>query len=213
MHPKDISILDFTYNLPDEKIALHPLQQRDQSKLLIYKDGSIATDSYCNIHQHLPQNSLLVFNNTKVIKARILFTKATGGVIEIFLLEPYQADYTTTLSSTQTCKWKCLIGGAGKWKEKQLKSNWELGNRIWELSVQMVEKLPDAYVVEFNWDANISFAEILEHTGNIPLPPYIKRKVDEDDKDRYQTIYAAHDGSVAAPTAGFTFLPKKFLRT
>lgn len=210
MHPKDISILDFTYNLPDEKIALHPLQQRDQSKLLIYKDGSIATDSYCNIHQHLPQNSLLVFNNTKVIKARILFTKATGGVIEIFLLEPYQADYTTTLSSTQTCKWKCLIGGAGKWKEKQLKSNWELGNRIWELSVQMVEKLPDAYVVEFNWDANISFAEILEHTGNIPLPPYIKRKVDEDDKDRYQTIYAAHDGSVAAPTAGLHFTEKVF---
>jgi len=210
MHPKDISILDFTYNLPDEKIALHPLQQRDQSKLLIYKDGAIATDVYSNIHQHLPQNSLLIFNNTKVIKARILFTKPTGGVIEIFLLEPYQADYTTTLTSTKTCKWKCLIGGAGKWKEKELVRTFEIGSTGYELGVMLVEKLPDAYVVEFNWDGNISFAEILEHTGNIPLPPYIKRKVDEEDKERYQTIYAAHDGSVAAPTAGLHFTEKVF---
>jgi len=204
MHPKDISIQNFTYHLPDEKIALHPLDERDASKLLIYKDGNIQEDVYKNIHQHLPANSLLVFNNTKVIKARILFTKPTGGVIEIFLLEPYHADYTTTLSATKNCQWKCLIGGASKWKEK------ELGFVNWGLTVRLTEKLSDAYVVEFNWDTTISFAEILEQAGNIPLPPYIKRKVDDEDKERYQTIYAAHDGSVAAPTAGLHFTETVF---
>jgi S-adenosylmethionine:tRNA ribosyltransferase-isomerase len=204
MHPKNISIKDFTYGLPDEKIALHPPEERDASKLLIYKNGIIEEDSYKNIHQHLPANSLLVFNNTKVIKARILFTKSTGGVIEIFLLEPYHADYTSTLTATKKCQWKCMIGGASKWKEKELRMA-NLG-----LTVQLVEKLFDAYVVEFNWDSGISFAELLEQTGNIPLPPYIKRKVDEEDKERYQTIYAAYDGSVAAPTAGLHFTETVF---
>ena len=203
MHPKNISILDFTYTLPNERIALHPLAERDASKLLIYKNGIIGEDVYKNIHRHLPQNSLLVFNNTKVINARILFTKPTGGIIEIFLLEPYHADYTATLTATTSCKWKCLIGGASKWKDGALKK--ELGVGDWELGAKLVEKLTDAYVVEFNWEGNISFAEVVEQTGNIPLPPYIKRKPDEEDKDRYQTIYAAHDGSVAAPTAGLHF--------
>jgi S-adenosylmethionine:tRNA ribosyltransferase-isomerase len=206
MHPKNISINDFTYHLPDDKIALHPLQQRDHSKLLIYKNGVIAADRYSNIHQYLPENSLLIFNNTKVIKARILFTKPTGGVIEIFLLEPYQADYTTTLSATKNCKWKCFIGGVSKWKAEQL----AISSGQWAVSVKMIEKLADAYVVEFNWDGNISFAAILEQAGNIPLPPYIKRKPDEEDNNRYQTIYAAHDGSVAAPTAGLHFTENVF---
>jgi S-adenosylmethionine:tRNA ribosyltransferase-isomerase len=204
MHPKDISIQDFTYHLPDEKIALHPLEQRDSSKLLVYKTGNITEDSYSNIDAHLPENSVLIFNNTKVIKARILFTKPTGGVIEIFLLEPYQADYTSTLSATKNCKWKCLIGGASKWKEKEL----VFGN--WGLTVQMIDKLTEAYIVEFNWNDTISFAEILEQAGNIPLPPYIKRKADDEDAARYQTIYAAHDGSVAAPTAGLHFTETVF---
>ncbi len=201
MHPKNISIKDFTYHLPDDKIALHPLAQRDASKLLVYKNGVLEEDTYKNIHQHLAQNSLLVFNNTKVINARILFTKPTGGVIEILLLEPYKADYTTTLTATKTCNWKCLIGGAGKWKEGSL----ELKVNDFKLIITQVEKLTDVYVVEFIWSGNISFAEILEHAGNIPLPPYIKRKADDEDKERYQTIYAAHDGSVAAPTAGLHF--------
>jgi S-adenosylmethionine:tRNA ribosyltransferase-isomerase len=205
MHPKDISILDFTYQLPDERIALHPLEQRDASKLLVYKSGVISRDVYQNIATYLPQNSLLVFNNTKVINARILFTKPTGGVIEIFLLEPYQADYTSTLTATKTCTWKCFIGGAGKWKDGELIKNWELGIGNWELRVRIIEKLSDAYVVEFNWGGNISFAEILEQTGNIPLPPYIKRKPATEDKERYQTIYALQNGSVAAPTAGLHF--------
>jgi S-adenosylmethionine:tRNA ribosyltransferase-isomerase len=205
MHPKDISILDFTYQLPDDKIALYPLEQRDTSKLLVYKSGVISQDVYQNIATYLPQNSLLVFNNTKVINARILFTKPTGGVIEIFLLEPYQADYTSTLTATKTCTWKCFIGGAGKWKDGELIKNWELGIGNWELRVRIIEKLSDVYVVEFNWGGNISFAEILEQTGNIPLPPYIKRKPAAEDKERYQTIYALQNGSVAAPTAGLHF--------
>jgi S-adenosylmethionine:tRNA ribosyltransferase-isomerase len=163
----------------------------------------INQDVYQNIATYLPQNSLLVFNNTKVINARILFTKPTGGVIEIFLLEPYQADYTSTLTVTKTCTWKCFIGGVSKWKEGKLKKELGVGNL--ELVAQLIKKLSDAYVVEFNWNGNTSFAEILEHVGNIPLPPYIKRNPAEEDKERYQTIYAAHDGSVAAPTAGLHF--------
>jgi len=201
MDPRKISILDFTYQLPDDKIALYPLEQRDTSKLLIYKEASIQEDVYQNIQQHLPQNSLLVFNNTKVIKARILFTKFTGGVIEIFLLEPYQSDYTSTFTTTQTCKWKCFIGGVAKWKEGSLKKELQTGF----LEASIIEKLTDAYVVQFNWNNNISFAEIIDQAGNIPLPPYIKRKPEEEDSIRYQTIYAAQDGSVAAPTAGLHF--------
>jgi S-adenosylmethionine:tRNA ribosyltransferase-isomerase len=210
MHPKNISILDYTYALADDKIALHPLQERDASKLLIYKNGNIAEDTYSNIHQHLPEKSLLIFNNTKVIKARILFTKPTGGIIEIFLLEPYQSDYTKALSATKNCTWKCLIGGAGKWKESSLQKQLAVGNGLWAISVKMIEKLSDAYIVEFTWDGDISFAAILEQAGNIPLPPYIKRKPEEEDNNRYQTIYAAHDGSVAAPTAGLHFTENVF---
>jgi S-adenosylmethionine:tRNA ribosyltransferase-isomerase len=208
MHPKDISILDFTYQLPDDRIALHPLQQRDASKLLVYKGGAISKDIYQNIANYLPKNCSLVFNNTKVINARILFTKPTGGVIEIFLLEPYRADYTSTLTATKTCTWKCFIGGVSKWKEGDLKKELEIGN--WEMTASLIEKLTDAYVVEFKWTGKISFAEILEHAGNIPLPPYIKRNPAEEDKERYQTIYAAYNGSVAAPTAGLHFTEEIF---
>lgn len=198
---KNISIANFTYHLPNDKIALHPLQNRDESKLLIYKDGVIKEDVYKNIHQHLPKKSLLIFNDTKVIKARLAFIKPTGGSIEIFLLEPFNADYTSTLTSTKTCKWKCLIGGASKWKQNNLQ--WTISNGLVEL--MLIEKLDDAYVVEFSWINEISFAEVLEQIGNIPLPPYIKRKPDESDTNRYQTIFAQHNGSVAAPTAGLHF--------
>ncbi len=215
MQPKNISIKDFTYELPDEKIALHPLEVRDASKLLVYKNGIVKEATFKNIHQYLPANSLLVFNNTKVIKARVLFTKPTGGIIEIFLLEPYRADYTGTLAATKKCQWKCMIGGASKWKEKELVMGYPQDpvgglKKSYGLRVRLVEKFSDAYVVEFNWEGNISFAELLEHTGNIPLPPYIKRKVNEEDKERYQTIYAVQDGSVAAPTAGLHFTEQVF---
>ncbi len=203
---KNISIANFTYHLPNDKIALHPLQNRDESKLLIYKDGVIKEDVYKNIHQHLPKKSLLIFNDTKVIKARLVYTKPTGGSIEIFLLEPFNADYTSTLTSTKTCEWKCLIGGASKWKQNNLQ--WTISNGLVEL--MLIEKLDDAYVVEFSWTNEISFAEVLEQIGNIPLPPYIKRKPDENDTNRYQTMFAQHNGSVAAPTAGLHFTPAIF---
>ena len=208
MHPKNLSIQNFTYHLPDEKIALHPLQQRDDSKLLIYKNGTIQADVYKNIHEHLPQNSLLIFNNTKVIQARILFTKTTGGIIEIFCLEPYEAinDYASVMSKKEKVKWKCMIGGASKWKEGDLEKQFVIGNGQGAIKAKLIEKLSDAYVVEFSWaPVELSFAEILEECGNIPLPPYIKRKPEAEDKERYQTIYAQYKGSVAAPTAGLHF--------
>jgi S-adenosylmethionine:tRNA ribosyltransferase-isomerase len=201
MHPKTISIQDYSYDLPSNKIALHPLPQRDDGKLLIYKDGNLKEDSYKNISHHLPQNSFLVFNNTKVINARLLFTKDTGGIIEIFLLEPHHADYTTTFAATATCKWKCFIGGISKWKQGSLQLNVNENT----LQAIIIEIVTDAYAVEFNWTGNISFAEIIEQAGNIPLPPYIKRNTAENDKERYQTVYAKKDGSVAAPTAGLHF--------
>lgn len=207
--PKKISILDYTYDLPAERIALHPLAERDASKLLVYKNGNIREDIYKNIAEHLPAESLLIFNNTRVIKARIRFQKSSGGVIEIFLLEPFQADYTSTLSAIKKTTWKCMIGGVSKWKEGEL--SWESGVKSLELKATLLEKLDDAYVVQFSWTPDdLSFAEVLEQAGDIPLPPYIKRKTETADTERYQTIYAKDEGSVAAPTAGLHFTPAIF---
>jgi S-adenosylmethionine:tRNA ribosyltransferase-isomerase len=209
--PKKISILDYTYDLPAERIALHPLAERDASKLLVYKNGNIQEDIYKNITEHLPEESLLIFNNTKVIKARIRFQKSSGGVIEVFLLEPFEADYTSTLSATKKTTWKCMIGGVSKWKEKEL--SFGFGVLGFELKAKLIEKLADAYLVEFSWTpADLSFAEILEQCGDIPLPPYIKRNTEETDTERYQTIYAKDEGSVAAPTAGLHFTPDIFIK-
>lgn len=211
MHPKELAISDYTYVLPDEKIAAFPLANRDTSKLLVYKENIIREDSYQNITSYLPENSLLIFNNTKVIQARILFQKPTGGVIEIFCLEPYEAinEYSTIMGKKERVRWKCMIGGASKWKEGPLVKN--LSGKQLELKARLVEKLPDAYVVEFEWQpAQLSFAEVIAEMGNIPLPPYIKRKPEDADKERYQTIYAAFNGSVAAPTAGLHFTEQVF---
>ncbi|MGG9970565.1 S-adenosylmethionine:tRNA ribosyltransferase-isomerase [Ferruginibacter sp. SUN002] len=206
MHPQQISIEAYTYLLPQDRIAAHPLPERDASKLLIYKNGLIEEDVYKNIAQHLPEKSLLVFNNTKVINARVLFTKPTGGIVEIFLLEPWQTDYTTALTATATTRWKCFIGGVSKWKEQYL----ELQIADCKLQIELKEKLNDAYVVEFNWDGGATFAELIEKAGKIPLPPYIKRDTDIEDAERYQTVYAKYDGSVAAPTAGLHFTENIF---
>ena len=213
IHPKNISILDYTYDLPADRIALHPLTERDASKLLVYKSGQINEAVYKNIDQYLPANSLLIFNNTRVINARVLFQKETGGVIEIFLLEPYQSDHTTALSATGKTYWKCMIGGASKWKEKELVRSYESGVMRLEVKARLIEKLSDAYVVEFVWaPAELGFAEVLENCGQIPLPPYIKRKPENEDSSRYQTIYARDEGSVAAPTAGLHFTQHIFDR-
>jgi S-adenosylmethionine:tRNA ribosyltransferase-isomerase len=212
--PQHLSINDFTYALPEEKIALHPLAERDSSKLLVYQNGIIQEGIYKNLAEYLPAESLLIFNNTKVIKARIRFQKSSGGVIEIFLLEPFLADYTSALSATKKTTWKCMIGGVSKWKGGELTMCNPQGpaDEQWAIKAKLVEKLSDAYVVEFNWDGGKSFAEVLELAGDIPLPPYIKRKTEEADTARYQTIYAADEGSVAAPTAGLHFTEEVFKR-
>ncbi len=213
MHPKNLSITEFDYILPEEKIAAYPLEKRDESKLLIYKTEKINQDIYKNIARHLPEKSFLVFNDTKVIKARLLFQKPSGAVIEIFCFEPYEKinDYAIVLQKKEKIKWKCMIGGASKWKEKMLEKKIVIdGNEI-KLQASLTEKLSDAYIVELNWNpGGYSFAEIMEHAGNTPLPPYIKRKAEENDATRYQTIYSKYEGSVAAPTAGLHFTPNIF---
>ena len=209
MNPRNISIYDYEYELPDDRIAKYPLEERDASKVLIYQNGIIATDIYRHIDQYLPSNSLLIFNNTKVVEARILFQKPTGAVIEIFCLEPYGQfnDITIAMAKTGTVSWLCLIGGASKWKHGQILEKKIKGheNEI-ALQAKFIAKEKDSFVVEFSWaPAMLSFAEILHVAGIIPLPPYIKREVELADAERYQTIYAKKNGSVAAPTAGLHF--------
>ncbi len=207
-HPKNLSIADFTYDLPEDRIAKYPLAERDASKLLIYQDGDITEDQYRQLPSHLPANSLLVFNNTKVVEARLLFQKASGGVIEIFCLEPHEqyADITTAMQQKGKVWWHCLVGGASKWKSGQLLEK-NIGGNI-RLEAKCMDKKTGSFLIEISWsDQSMSFAELLHLAGAIPLPPYIKRAADETDKKRYQTIYAKQDGSVAAPTAGLHFTP------
>lgn len=213
MHPKDISILDYTYELPEDRIAVFPMSERQDAKLLIYKAGIIEEDQYKNIAQHLPAKSLLVFNDTRVIPARVLFQKVTGAVIEIFCLEPHEAinEYSLLMAQTERIRWKCLIGGANKWKEGDLVKHFVVQGEAVELRAQLTQKLTDAYVVEFSWKpAHLRFAAIIDQAGETPLPPYIKRKALAADKETYQTIYARQEGSVAAPTAGLHFTPSIF---
>lgn len=221
-NPQNLSIKDYTYSLPEERIAKYPLAERDASRLLVYNNGNITTDTYRSLSTYLPQNALLVFNNTKVVEARLLFQKPTGGAIEIFCLEPHSqyADITTAMSQRQTVLWQCLVGGASKWKAGQiLEKKIQLASHEIILLASFVEKRNDSFIIELSWTpAHLSFAEVLHQAGAIPLPPYIKRTVEESDTERYQTVYAQTDGSVAAPTAGLHFtetifkeLDKKFI--
>ena len=213
MHPKDLQIKDFSYNLPDERIAKYPLANRDQSKLLIYKGEQISESVYQQIAKEIPENSLLLFNNTKVVEARILFQKETGATIEIFCLEPDDRypDITSAMLQKGKVFWKCLVGGAKKWKEPQISKSILIGGRTIAFTAERREQIADYYLIEFNWvDADISFAEILHAAGLIPLPPYLNRAAEKSDLDRYQTIYAKYDGSVAAPTAGLHFTEAVF---
>ncbi|MBK7122070.1 MAG: S-adenosylmethionine:tRNA ribosyltransferase-isomerase [Chitinophagaceae bacterium] len=213
--PKNISIFDFNYELPAGRIALHPLASRDASRLLVYKNGSIREDIYKNMDVYLPAESLLIFNNTRVINARLRFQKSSGGFIEIFCLEPFEPvnEYSSVMNKKGSVRWKCMIGGAGKWKGGELEIQLATGKKQWTIKAILIEKLPDAYIVEFSWmPADLSFAEVLEQFGDIPLPPYIKRKTEKADIERYQTIYAREKGSVAAPTAGLHFTEDIFTR-
>jgi S-adenosylmethionine:tRNA ribosyltransferase-isomerase len=214
MHPKDLSVHDFTYELPEQKIARYPLPERDSSRLLIYKEGAIEEAIYRDIYQHLPPDSLLIFNNTKVVAARLLFQKPTGAVVEIFCLEPppQYADMTTAMTQKGKVTWICLIGGASKWKPGQIlekKMHWNDQEIV--LHARYLGKEKDSFAIELSWTPeSLTFAEVLHVAGNIPLPPYIKREVEQADSDRYQTIYANTEGSVAAPTAGLHFTDALF---
>ena len=210
MHPKNISILDFTYDLPASKIASYPLEERDASKLLVVEKGQISETTYANLDQVLPSGTLLVHNDTKVVAARLFFTKENGSIIEIFCLEPagIYKDITTAMLTKKEVLWGCLIGGAKKWKEGLLHIKY--GNNH-TLTATKHTILADSYLIKFEWDNEAqSFAEVLEAAGNIPLPPYFNRAVEANDKERYQTVYAVAEGSVAAPTAGLHFTPRLF---
>ncbi|SFQ53250.1 S-adenosylmethionine:tRNA ribosyltransferase-isomerase [Parafilimonas terrae] len=213
--PKQLQIKDFDYDLPDEKIAKHPLAKRDASKLLIYKNGEIKTDNFIHLSNYLPEGSLIIFNNTKVVEARLLFKKTTGTTIEIFCLEPADdyADITTAMLQHKKVLWKCLIGNAKKWKDEILVKKILHNGKEIELSVKKISRQGENFIIEFSWnDEQLSFAEILHTGGVIPLPPYMHRDADDEDKKRYQTVYAKHDGSVAAPTAGLHFTGNVFER-
>ncbi len=213
MNPKNLSINDFIYDLPDEKIAKFPLQKRDESKLLVYKNREITTSFYKKLASEIPTESLLIFNNTKVVEARLLFEKKTGSVIEIFCLEPAEiyADITTAMLQKNSVQWKCLVGGAKKWKEETLILLIKNDSIDFKLEAKKIEKFSDYFLIEFSWDnENLSFAEVLHLAGKIPLPPYLNRNVEDDDKQNYQTVYAKQDGSVAAPTAGLHFTDEIF---
>lgn len=216
MDTKHIKINDFDYPLPDERIAKYPLKERDHSKLLVYRHGEISDDIFYNLPQYLPQGALMVFNNTRVIQARMHFRKETGALIEVFLMEPADpVDYELMFQTTGHCSWLCMIGNLKKWKDGALNRDFTIKNQTLTLTAAIdrartTEKSGGTnYWVDFTWNnANISFAEILEAVGELPIPPYLNRKTEESDKTTYQTVYSKIKGSVAAPTAGLHFTDK-----
>ena len=207
MDTKQIQISDYSYPLPDERIAKFPLAQRDHSKLLLYKHGEVSEDVFYNIPNHLPEGALMVFNNTKVIQARLHFRKSTGALIEVFLLEPYvPADYEQMFQTTGSCSWLCMIGNLKKWKGETLRRTFDVKGREVTLNAERREDVGKSYRVDFSWDDNtVSFAELLDSVGELPIPPYLNRETQESDKTTYQTVYSKIKGSVAAPTAGLHF--------
>ncbi len=202
---KHISIEAYDYPLPDERIAKYPLAERDASKLLVLKDDKIQASQFKHIGDFLPQDALLVFNETKVIRARLQFHKATGSRIEVFCLEP-ENDYQVAFAQTSPVRWKCLVGNAKRWKEGQLSMTLNVGGQEVTLFAERLAHNDHYSEIEFAWSPeSLPFASVLEAAGEIPLPPYLHRDAEPDDRDRYQTVFARYDGSVAAPTAGLHF--------
>lgn len=213
-NPFSHSVSDFDYDLPAENIAVYPMQKRDESKLLVYRNGRIDDARYFQIDQFLPGGSLMVFNNTRVVQARLYFKTSLGATIEVFCLEPEDQHIEVNLSmqTTGRIRWKCLVGELRKWKEDTISLQLKDLADVITLSARLISRESDAFIVEFTWTPSLlTFAEILERAGRMPLPPYIKRELDEEDKSRYQTIYADHEGSVAAPTAGLHYTPEIFV--
>ena len=204
--PGQIRISEYDYDLPPERIAEYPVGRRDQSKLLVTSNDKITESPFYDLQQHLPDGGLIVFNNTRVIRARLVFRKETGARIEVFCLEPLLPgrEINTAFETSSPVTWKCLIGNAKKWRSGKL--TMDLGDELGHLYAERMGEAEGAFIVRFSWDRPAeSFAGILEAAGKIPLPPYIEREVEENDTQRYQTIYARHNGSVAAPTAGLHF--------
>jgi len=203
--PRNISIADYDYPLPDERIAKFPLAERDQSKLLVYRGGEIAESQFFHLPELLPEGTMLLFNNTKVIHARLFFRKPTGSVIEIFCLEPHAMAISQAFEQRQQCTWLCYIGNNKKWKEGPLVRQFKIQDSEFSIEATRREAVGEAWLVDFRWTGGISFAELIDNVGVIPLPPYLHREAEESDNTRYQTVYAHYEGSVAAPTAGLHF--------
>ena len=203
---KEIRIEDYIYDLPDERIAKFPLENREASKLLIYDEGRIDERHFYEVPEILDAGEMLVFNNTKVIYARILFQKVTGAMIEVFCLEPYRpSDYVQSFAAYGKCEWKCMVGNLKKWKEGTIYCHYQFEGKEYQLAATLKFHEENDVIVEFTWNASASFSEVLECCGRIPIPPYLNRESEEDDKIRYQTVYSKNEGSVAAPTAGLHF--------
>ncbi len=202
-----IHIEDYNYNLEDHRIAKYPLAQRDASKLLIYNNGEIQTQSFLDLPGNLPEDAIMIFNDTKVVPARLFFRRTTGALIEIFCLEPHEPnDYNICFASTSSCVWKCVIGNAKRWKDDIL--DYDVADGPLKdicLQARLIQRDGQTGLVEFSWKGGDAFSTVLEHCGNVPIPPYLCRKTEAIDLERYQTTYARIRGSVAAPTAGLHF--------
>ena len=201
---KSLRIEDYDYPLPDERIARFPVAQRDQSKLLCLHGGDLSEHRFLDLPTLLPPDTMLVFNDTRVIHARLLFHKETGAAIEVFCLEPHNMALSEAFEQRQRCEWQCFIGNNKKWKEGRLVM--DCGH--FSLTARRLRAVGNAWIVDFEWTGGFSFAEVIETAGVIPLPPYLGREANADDTTRYQTVYAHHEGSVAAPTAGLHFTPQ-----
>ena len=207
-----IYIDEYDYPLPEERIAKYPLAKRDASKLLVYKNESISESTFSNIANFLPENALLVYNNTRVIQARLVFHKDTGARIEVFCLEPLKpADYAQSLGAITECTWKCIVGNLKKWKDGILTKTIEINSKTFHFNATLLETDGNTHTVRFMWEnSDFHFADILEKAGELPIPPYLHRKTEESDLTTYQTVYSKIKGSVAAPTAGLHFTTEVF---
>ena len=206
INPKHIRISDYQYPLPDERIAKFPIAQRDHSKLLVYRHGEVGEDVFYHLPDYLPKDSLMVFNNTKVIQARMHFRKSTGALIEVFLLEPAEpSDYELMFQTSGHCAWYCLVGNLKKWKEGTLTRECIINKAQCIITATRGEIYGTSHRIDFTWDGDASFAEVIDAMGELPIPPYLNRETQESDKTTYQTVYSKIKGSVAAPTAGLHF--------
>ncbi len=204
-----INIEEYNYPLPDERIAKFPLPERDHSKQLIWQEGALRERHFYDLPEALPEGALLIFNNTKVFRARLIMHKPSGARLEVFCLEPHSpADYENAFSVKGECSWRCLVGGLKKWKEGPLEIEFEMNGTPCRLEAYRGEQVDKSHVITFRWDADATFGELIEHLGRIPIPPYLNRESQEIDNTRYQTVYSRIEGSVAAPTAGLHFTPR-----